>query len=434
MQINTERKNSSPIERSPIINNSSIQNPLRLNISHIENTVDELSTPQGSSRQLSALRQLDVTNLTREYTNAITIAESSSPEPLISPLVDNPIGEVHSNSRVNHESLKEKIFRLGNNAVIEVSRFGNNMATIGTRNFRSVAIGTVIREIMMCDTISQYFTDHVSHETREVISCGIILIPLTLQFLGLIRDCCTGRLNKTVFFARLSNILYVSTTAMILWYSGNLANATLPQISGLIYVLYRDITQFLYPLSDNTSGDISFTNVLISSVAYVGIQTLVNYGMKACSNDAVGPYLGISGRAVINLGGETTDESIYRTLNSRGERNPPLVVRMGSCQNRAREAVLNQTLNTLASRAAIISSAYSVSKALPSDHPFASEIVGGVMGGAYPGFIYAHNQTKTEPTSGDIEMVEVTAEENREEHENIQENENQLRIRRNTIS
>ncbi len=428
MQVSNERKNLPPINIPPVMSNLTTRQSPSVNIAHIENTASELPaeiTVQGSLRRLSSHSQLHISHHPSESSGVDIASASSSPVPLIFPPADIPIDEAHNNPHVSNESLTQRL-----------ARYSNNTGSILKRNALSVAVSTAIRESIMSNTVSDFFTENTSHENREIISYSFIAIPLTLQILGLIRDYCNGGLNRKVFLARISNIIYVAATAICLWYSGNLGDAALSQMAGFTYVLLRDFTQFLYSLTDNTSGDISFTNVLMSSAAYAGIQTAVNYGMGACSNDALGPPAGIFSRMAINLTGETLDESIYRGLNSLDARNPPLEVRVARRhkKNITGKTVLDQALNTLASRSALISSAYSVSKALPSDHPFASEIVGGVMGGAYPGFIYAHNQTKTEPTSGDIEMVEVTAEENPEEHENIQENENQLRIRHNTIS
>ena len=427
MQVSNERKNLSSINIPSVINNLTAQQSPSLHITHVENTTSELPleiTVQGSLRRLGSHSKLHISHCSSESSGVDIASASSSPVSLIFLPANTSIDEAHNTPYVSNESLTQRL-----------ARYSNNTGSILKRNVLSVAVSTAIRESIMSNTVSDFFAGNISDETRKIIYYLLIATPLILQILGFFRDYCNDGLNIAVFLARISNVIFVAATAIFLWYSGNLGDAALSQMAGLTYVLLRDFTQFFYSLTDNTSGDISFTNVLMSSAAYVGIQTAVNYGMGACSNDALGLPAGIFSRMAINLGGETLDESIYRGLNSLDARNPPLDVRVARRhkKNITGKAVLDQTLNTLASRSALISSAYSVSRALPLGQRFANEIVGGVMGGAYPGFIYAHNQTKTEPTSREIEMVEVTAEDNQQEEANVSEAENQGSIEHNVI-
>lgn len=427
MQVSNERKNLSSINIPSVINNLTAQQSPSLHITHVENTTSELPveiTVQGSLRRLGSHSKLHISHCSSESSGVDIASASSSPVSLIFLPANTSIDEAHNTPYVSNESLTQRL-----------ARYSNNTGSILKRNVLSVAVSTAIRESIMSNTVSDFFTGNISDETRKIIYYLLIVTPLILQILGFFRDYCNDGLNRAVFLARISNVIFVAATAICLWYSGNLGDAALSQMAGLTYVLLRDFTQFFYSLTDNTSGDISFTNVLMSSAAYVGIQTAVNYGMGACSNDALGLPAGIFSRMAINLGGETLDESIYRGLNSLDARNPPLDVRVARRhkKNITGKAVLDQILNTLASRSALISSAYSVSRALPLGQRFANEIVGGVMGGAYPGFIYAHNQTKTEPTSREIEMVEVTAEDNQQEEANVSEAENQGSIEHNVI-
>lgn len=76
------------------------------------------------------------------------------------------------------------------------------------------------------------------------------------------------------------------------------------------------------------------------------------------------------------------------------------------------EAIMDCTLNTIASRASIIVSAYAAACALPYGGYAASAIVGTTMGTAYIGFAYAHSQNRKESVTEAAEMDSITTEEN----------------------
>ncbi|MGG2142167.1 hypothetical protein [Symbiopectobacterium sp. RP] len=67
-----------------------------------------------------------------------------------------------------------------------------------------------------------------------------------------------------------------------------------------------------------------------------------------------------------------------------------------------RKAIMDCTLNTIASRASVIVSAYTAACALPFSGHAASAIVGTTMGTAYTGFVYAHNQNSIRNKSSRI--------------------------------
>ncbi|WP_438815729.1 hypothetical protein [Symbiopectobacterium sp.] len=86
---------------------------------------------------------------------------------------------------------------------------------------------------------------------------------------------------------------------------------------------------------------------------------------------------------------------------------------MRNKEDYTRKAIMDCTLNTIASRASIIVSAYAAACALPFGGYAASTIVGITMGTAYTGFAYAHNQNRKESVTEAAEMESIKTEENK---------------------
>lgn len=414
MQVNLERINSLPGEYFHMSNNSDTrQRPVFLDISCIENTLDELSSDtssQYSFRRLSTLSQLSVSHTSSDSSSGASTPASYSPVPFISsPVVIAP-EEAQDNRQIMVVSNTESMAKRG-------ARYASNMGSVFLRNSLSVAVQTGIREYIRRDALPETFST-LPKNLCTLISGTIIAVPILLQLAGLTRDYCNGGLNWSVFLGRLSSLLFVTITGMCLWNSDNFASAAILLVAGLAYVLLRDIVQFIFPLHDNNDDQLSLGAVTASGMLYSGNQIAVDIGMDVVSNALSGSMSSlmsnIVGRSAVNLLGEFGDEFCYRGINAHRQKNRALRVRMTmrNKENITRKAILDCALNTIASRASIIISAYAAAYALPFCGYAASATVGGTMGTAYAGFAYAHNQNKKDSSPENEEMEDVKTVEN----------------------
>ncbi|MCW2485101.1 hypothetical protein J5069_04230 [Candidatus Symbiopectobacterium sp. NZEC127] len=413
MQVNIERAHSLPFESFLMPNHfTTPPRPVSLDIAHIENTVDERSSETSSNyslSQLSTLSQLSMVYSSSDSLSGASTPASPSPIPLISSPAafgieatrDSPASREVSNA----ESLKQR-----------GERYASNMGAVLLRNSLSVAVGTGIREYVRRGALSETFAN-LPRSSLALISSIIIATPLVLHLSGLARDYFSGGLNGSVFMGRLSSLLFVAVTGMCLWYSNNFEHAALLLVAGLAYVLLRDIAQFIFPLRDNNSDQLSLAAVTASGILYSGNQTMVDIGMDIATNALSGSMSGlmanIVGRSAVNLIGEFGDEFCYRGINAFRKKNPALNVTlaMRNKEDFTRKAIMDCTLNTIASRASIIVSAYAAASALPFGGYAASAIVGSTMGTAYAGFAYAHNQNRKNPLPETVEMEDIKTEE-----------------------
>ncbi|MCW2480780.1 hypothetical protein [Candidatus Symbiopectobacterium sp. NZEC135] len=416
MQANIERARSLPFDSSLMPNHlATPASPSELDISLVANTLNErtsVTSSQYSLSQLSTLSQLSLVRSSSDSVSETSTPASPSPVPLLFSPADfcREVAQENQESKevTNAESLKQRGVR-----------YASNMGAVLLRNTLSVAVGTGIREYVRRDALPETFAN-LPRSSLALISSIVIAMPLVLQLSGLACDYCNGELNGSVFMGRLSSLLFVVVTGMCLWYGDNFEHAALLLVAGLIYVLFRDTTQFIFPLQDNNSNQLSLAAVTASGLLYSGNQTAVDIGMDIASNALSGSMssvmANIVGRSAVNFVGEFGDEFCYRGINAFRKKNRALSVKL-SMRNKedfTRKAIIDCTLNTLASRASIIVSAYAAASALPFGGYAASAIVGGTMGCAYAGFAYAHNQNRKNPEPEATEMESIETEENQE--------------------
>lgn len=414
MQANIERTRSLPFDSFLISGHyTAPPRPVSLDIALVENTADERSSVSSSQFSLSQLSTLS--QLTMVHSSSDSLSEASTPA---SP---SPMSLIFSPDLLGRDATQE------NRASGEVAnveslqqrgeRYANNMGAVLQRNSLSVAVGTGIREYVRRGALSETFAN-LSRSTLALISSIIIATPLVLQLSGLARDYCSGGLNVSVFMGRLSSMLFVAVTGMCLWYSNNFENTALLLVAGLAYVLLRDTTQFVIPLQDNNSDQLSLAAVAASGILYTGNQMAVDIGMDVASNALSGSMgslmANIVGRSAVNFIGEFGDDFCYRGINAFQKRNRALDVKlaMRHKEDYTRKAIMDCTLNTIASRASVTISAYAAASALPFGGYVASAIVGVTMGFAYPGFAYAHNQHIKKTETEAVEMEGIQTEEN----------------------
>lgn len=415
MQVNIQGARSLPFDSFLMSDDlNTLPGPVSQNIAHVKNTVDEHSSVTRSQYPLSLERIYS--QLSRVHSSSDSVSEASTPpSPSPVPLLfssDALGGEVTLQSQEsNVESLKQR-----------AERYASNMGAVLLRNTLSVAVETGIREYVRRGALSETFAN-LPRSSLALIYFIAITTPLVLQLCGLARDYSNGGLNGSVFMGRLSSLLFVSVTGMCLWYSNNFEHAALLLVAGLVYVLLRDSVQFIFPLQDNNSDQLSLAAVASSGILYSVNQTAVDIGMDAVSEALSGSMSGlmanIVGRSAVNLIGESGDEFCYRGISAYRKKNRALSVKltMRNKDDFTRKAIMDCTLNTIASRASIIISAYAVAKVLPFDGYPASAIVGSIMGGAYPGFAYAHNQNRKNPEPEAVEMKGIQTEENQEKEQ-----------------
>lgn len=416
MQVNIERARSLPFDSFLMPNHLATPvRPASLDITLIENTLDERSSvtsSQYSLSQLSTLSQLSLVHSSSDSVSEASTPASPSPVPLLLSSVDfsSEIAQESEESKEvsNAESLKQR-----------GERYASNMGAVLLRNTLSVAVGTGIREYVRRGALSDTFAN-LPRSSLALISSIVIATPLVLQLSGLARDYCNGGLNGSVFMGRLSSLLFVAVTGMCLWHSNNFEHAAILLVAGLAYVLLRDLAQFIFTLRDNNGDQLSLAAVTASGILYSGNQTAVDIGMDVVSNALSGSMSGlmanIVGRSAVNLVGEFGDEFCYRGINAFRKKNPALSVKLAirNKEDFTRQAIMDCALNTISSRASIIVSAYAAACALPFGGYAASAIVGSTMGCAYAGFAYAHNQNRKNPIPEAVDMEDIKAKENQE--------------------
>lgn len=287
-----------------------------------------------------------------------------------------------------------------------VQRHGKNISQALGQKLLSVGISTAVREYMTrrgFPALLQPLPASVS------VSLGAFALatPIVLQLAGIARDTCNGRQTASSLGARLTNLALMTGAIAALSATVGIGVATNALLAAIfVYVPLRDIIQYFLPLRDNNPPGINLCASASTALLYSVNQTLVSEGMNVLSA-ALQPALDhdlaeVCGKALVNTVGETVDEITWRRLNAQCKQNSSLRLQW---QVRKRhdinpQTLTDQLLNTIAARAALFGTSYSVSAATPLLPLLNSLVTGATLGASYLPFVYNHSQSPTDAKKG----------------------------------
>ncbi|GEM_PF-4758150 len=284
-----------------------------------------------------------------------------------------------------------------------IQRHGKNISQALGQKLLSVGISTALREYMSKRGFPALL-QQVPASVSVSLGAFALATPIALQLAGIARDTCNGRQTVSSLSARLANLALVSGSIGVLSATVGIAAATHALLAAIfVYVPLRDIIQYLLPLRDNNPPGTNLCASTSSALLYGVNQTLVSEGMNLLSA-ALQPALErdfaeVCGKALVNTLGETVDEITWRRLNAQFKHNPALHLQW---QARARadfttQTLTDQLLNTIAARAALFGTSYSVAAAAPLMPLLSSLVAGATLGASYVPFIYTHSQSQPAP-------------------------------------
>lgn len=287
-----------------------------------------------------------------------------------------------------------------------IQRHGKNISQALGQKLLSVGISTAVREYMTrrgFPALLQPLPASVS------VSLGAFALatPIVLQLAGIARDTCNGRQTASSLGARLTNLALMTGAIAALSATVGIGVATNALLAAIfVYVPLRDIIQYFLPLRDNNPPGINLCASASTALLYSVNQTLVSEGMNVLSA-ALLPALDhdlaeVCGKALVNTVGETVDEITWRRLNAQRKHNSSLRLQW---QVRKRhdinpQTLTDQLLNTIAARAALFGTSYSVSAATPLLPLLNSLVTGATLGASYLPFVYNHSQSPADAEKG----------------------------------
>jgi hypothetical protein len=190
------------------------------------------------------------------------------------------------------------------------------------------------------------------------------LTPIALQVVGMARDARNGTQTKSSLASRVALIGLTGGAIVGLAATGGLqAAAPALMAANLIYTPMRDVAQYVLKLGDNNE-QLPAEAIASAASSYFLNQVAVGEAMDAAA-DVLHPALPslaahALGRSVVNMTGETVDETTFRGLQAYTTGNNQLEVSLSHrpLAEYSWESAASQLLDTHASRASLFSAAY----------------------------------------------------------------------------
>lgn len=193
-------------------------------------------------------------------------------------------------------------FVTDNKAESDYGRYACNVANVGIRQFLSVGIPTVLRQVAAYQIA--YGTEDSRRETLEIIAVLAAIYPIVLNIAGIFRDTYCNEGTTSSNCSRLAAIsinlgLFIKAASL-----GILADMA-PTLGAFVFVycIGRDVTQLFCRLEDTLKNYYAIP-IFISAVLYFFNQSLVGSGMNY--------YASPSGQGAANL--SYVDDVLFNDL------------------------------------------------------------------------------------------------------------------------
>lgn len=226
----------------------------------------------------------------------------------------------------------------------------------------------------------------------------------------------------TSAISRIAGMLLVTWSSYQLIVNDQIASVAPALIPAeFVYVLTRDIIQFLLPLTDNSSVPFGVKTTLLAAGAY-GINQILVYILMSYGAAQLMPFFSIVAanaiaRAIVNTLGEVADELTYRYLNAllSGNRCLRLNWRRRQTSDITRRTIIDTCVTTLAARATLFSASYGYVELYASNKITTSFLIGLMSIVGYLPFIGNHIHdlvsavTEEDPLAAATELLTISS-------------------------